>query len=212
MTNGLEHFETQAAETLGAMKDLYVEFETRLGEVVAAQRLAVSEARSEGSRVLAALETIARSAQQTADSQRQAIGELRAGWQMHVAENSRSAGAEMARTFGNQIASGLQQRLEQLATRVETATHRFEWMPALKWGVSIGCAAVVAVSLMTITVIRAVEPQAAGVNPKQAQAAATHLVTCQVDKIEHTCIALEDTPRVVARGPHGEMLAVVRGM
>ena len=38
----------QAAEIVGAMKDLFKEFESRLGEIVSTQRIASSEARAEG--------------------------------------------------------------------------------------------------------------------------------------------------------------------
>jgi hypothetical protein len=43
-------FEAQAAETVGAMKELFQEFERQIGEAVSAQRLAGSEARSEGAK------------------------------------------------------------------------------------------------------------------------------------------------------------------
>ena len=210
--NDLERFETQAAETLGAMKELFAEFERRLGEVVGMQRLAASEARNEGTKVRGTLEKIARSAQDTADSQRQAIAELRAGWQMHVAENSKAAGAEMAKTFGKEIASGLQQRLEQLGTSVERATRRFEWMAALKWGLGLAAVAIILAALSMNLLVRAILPEADGLSPMQVHAAMTRLMACQVDKAEHVCVAVEDNPRVVARGAHGENLALVRGM
>jgi len=76
----MARFEKQAAETLGAMKELFEEFAKRLGEVVSMQRLAASEARNEGAKARAALEQIARYAEDTATYQRQAIAELRSGW------------------------------------------------------------------------------------------------------------------------------------
>jgi hypothetical protein len=146
------------------MKELFAEFERRLGEVVSTHRLAASEAGDEGAKVRATLQKIARSAQDTADSQHQAIVELRAGWQMHVAENSKAAGAEMAKSFGKEIASGLQQRLEQLGTSVERATGRFEWMAALKWG--LGGAAVATIALLvTLSIfVKAIAPEAEGLS------------------------------------------------
>jgi hypothetical protein len=47
----LERLETEAAEMVGAMKDLFREFERHLGEIVSAQRMASSEARAEGAQV-----------------------------------------------------------------------------------------------------------------------------------------------------------------
>ena len=40
-----------AAEIVGAMKDLFREFERQMGEIVSAQRIASSEARAEGAQV-----------------------------------------------------------------------------------------------------------------------------------------------------------------
>ena len=47
----LARLETEVAEVVGAMKDLFREFERHLGEVVSAQRMASTEARAEGAQV-----------------------------------------------------------------------------------------------------------------------------------------------------------------
>ncbi len=210
MKDDLEQFETQAAETLGAMKDLYAEFEKRLGEVVGMQRLAASEARNEGAKVRTTLEKIARSAQETADSQRQAVAELRAGWNMHVAENSKAAGAEMANTFGKAIASGLQQRLEQLATRVEGATMRFEWKTSLKWGLGGAAIALTALALMTSVLVKVIEPEAVGLGVRQAHEAMAHVAPCTIGKESHICVAVD--PDKYFRDPHGATFVAISGM
>ncbi len=44
----LERLETEASEIVGAMKDLFREFEHHPGEIVSAQRIAASEARAQG--------------------------------------------------------------------------------------------------------------------------------------------------------------------
>src|SRR5262249_49857283 len=132
--NAISQLETELAEVLGAMKDLFREFEARLGEVVAAQRLANSEARNEGAKVRAALEELARSAKTIGEGQRQALTELRDGWRIHVADNSKAAGSEMAQKFGEGIAAGLERRLARMAEAVDRATWRFGWMSVLKWG------------------------------------------------------------------------------
>jgi hypothetical protein len=69
-----------------ANEELFGEFERRLGEVVAAQRLASSEARDEGVKARAALEAIARAARAMAETQRQAIAELRGEWRSSAEE------------------------------------------------------------------------------------------------------------------------------
>ncbi|HEY6398860.1 MAG TPA: hypothetical protein VIX82_15540 [Solirubrobacteraceae bacterium] len=66
----IEHFEAQAAETIGAMRALFREFENRLGEVASAQRLANSEARTEATKARAALENLVREATAIVDGQR----------------------------------------------------------------------------------------------------------------------------------------------
>ena len=60
----------QAAEILGAMKDLFKEFENRLGEVVSTQRIASSEARAEGAKVSKDLHELALSARILVNEQR----------------------------------------------------------------------------------------------------------------------------------------------
>jgi hypothetical protein len=207
----MARFEKQAAETLGAMKELFEEFAKRLGEVVSMQRLAASEARNEGAKARAALEQIARYAEDTATYQRQAIAELRSGWQMHVAENSKAAGAEMARTFGSQIAAGLQQRLENLGADVHRVTRRFEWMSALKWGLGGMAVSFVVLSLAATIMIKAIEPEVDGLTNLQVREAVARLAPCQIDRETHVCTVLDDKPRV-GKGPHGEGLVVLKGM
>jgi mevalonate kinase len=175
------------------------------------QRVAASEARNEGVKVREKLQEIARKAEATVNFQRNAVQDLREGWPMHVAENSKAAGAEMAKTFGKEIASGLQQRLEQLGASVERVTARFEWTTGLKWGLGSAAAMTIAVLVALSIFVKAIEPEARGLSPSEVRQAMARLTPCQVDKAEHVCIALEDN-RVVAHGQHGEGYAIVRGM
>lgn len=117
----IEGFEARAAETVGEMKALFREFQDRLGEVMGAQRLASTEARNEAATARGVLENLARAAQTIVDLQRQAVKELCEGWQLHVREDSRVAGEEIARAFGAQITTGLQQQLEGLSATVQAA-------------------------------------------------------------------------------------------
>lgn len=136
----VERFEAQMAETAGEMKALFNEFREQLGAMVNQARIASSEAREEGVKARRALEDLVRQARATADVQRQALAELRENWQLQVAENSRAAGKELARTFGEQIAVGLRQQLESMSTAVERATRRVSWVSALQWapGIALG--------------------------------------------------------------------------
>jgi hypothetical protein len=55
----------EAAEIVGAMKDLFREFECRLGEIVSAERIALSGARAEGAKVNTSLHDLALTAART---------------------------------------------------------------------------------------------------------------------------------------------------
>jgi hypothetical protein len=202
----IARFEAQAAETVGAMKELFQEFERRLGEVVAAQRLASSEARSEAATARAALQDLARQGRAIAEAQRDALAELRSGWQHHVAENSKAAGAEMARTFGHQMAEGLRQQLDRLGADVDRVARRFEWVTALKWGAGIGVGIVLTIALGVSSLM----PSAHGLSDSQVRAVMTAIAPCSVQKEAHLCVAIE--PEKVIRGQDGITLAVIKAL
>jgi len=202
-----ERFEAQAVATLAAMKELFDEFQKRLGEVVAAQRLASSEARSEGAKARAALEEISRQARAIAEAQRQAIAELRGEWRLHVAENSKAAGAEMAVSFGEEIAAGLERKLVTMTQEVERATGRFEWVTALKWsgGVAVGIVLTIGLGVWALL------PNVPGVSPLRVRVAMSQIGPCQIGEEQHVCMLLENPPRFT-KGPDGKTVIVVRGL
>jgi hypothetical protein len=202
----IEQFEAEAAETIGEMKALFNEFQKRLGEVVNEERISASEARNEAVRARVALGELVRQAKATADAQHRALEEVRNGWRLHVATDSKAAGEEIARAFGVQIASGLQQTLEGLSITVERATQRFGWVTALKWtgGIAIGIVLTVLLGLWAFL------PPVEGLPWHYVRAAATELRLCHVGQVAHVCVATDDKPRMV-NGPDGEAV-VVRGM
>jgi hypothetical protein len=202
----VEHFEAQMAETAGEMKALFNEFRQQLGAMVNQARIANSEAREEGVRARAALDELVRHAMATAEGQRRALAELRGSWQLQVAENSKAAGQEIARAFGAQIASGLQQKLEGMSIAVERATRRFGWMTALKWTGGIA----IAIVLTILIGVRAFLPGVGGLQWHYVRAAAERLQPCEVGQQAHVCIATDDKPRLVS-GPD-RTAVVVRGM
>jgi len=65
----LARLETEAAEIIGAVKELFKEFENRLGEVVSVQRIAASESRAEGARAIQQLKELALSARELVGTQ-----------------------------------------------------------------------------------------------------------------------------------------------
>ena len=75
----LARFETEVAEIGGAMKDLFKEFENRLGEVVSTQRMA-REARAEGAQVAKDLHELRRSAQTLVIEQRDLLARIEREW------------------------------------------------------------------------------------------------------------------------------------
>ena len=203
----IERLEAEATEVLGAMKELFREFEKRLGEAVSAQRLASSEARAEAADARAILRKLVKRAEETADDQRQALEMLRENWWFNIEENAKASGAGMAREFGEKIAAGLEKRLQALGADVESVTRRFQWITALKWGVGVGLGVVLVIALG----VNALTPQADGLSSQQLRAAVAELVPCQVDKERHVCIKLDDKPQL-ARMPGGPPIAVVRGL
>lgn len=203
----LDRLEAEAAEIIGALKALFLEFDRRLGEVVSAQRLASSEARKEAADVRASLRELVTQAGATTSAQRQALKELRDGWQMHVEENSKSAGAELALTFGEEIAAGLEKKLVGMTEAVERATRRFEWMTTLKWAAGIAVAIVFTIALG----VNAFTPQVDGLSDAKVRIALGQLTPCLIGTEHHTCVALDDKP-ILVKVRSDRTLAVVRGM
>jgi len=203
----IERLEAEATEVLGAMKELFREFEKRLGEAVSAQRLASSEARAEAADARAILRKLVKRAEETADDQRQALEMLRENWWFNIEENAKASGAGMAREFGEKIAAGLEQRLKALSADVESVTRRFQWVTALKWGAGVGAAIIFIIALG----VNALTPQADGLSSQQLQAAVAELVPCQVDKVRHVCVKVDDKPQLTQL-PGGPPIAVVRGL
>ena len=200
-------FETEAAEILGALKHLFREFERQLGEAVSAQRLASSEARNEAADVRALLRKLAKRAEETADGQRQALEMLRENWWFNIEENAKASGAEMALTFGEKIAEGLEKRLKVLGGRVDHVVKQFHWVTVAKWGTGIG----IGIALTIWIAVSALTPHVSGLTDLEMRSALAELIPCQVDQERHVCIRLDDKPRF-AKSPGGPPIAVVRGL
>jgi len=66
----LARLEDEAAEIVGAMKELFKEFEKRIGEVISIQRVSASEARAEGSQAAQHLQELAHISQTLVEQQR----------------------------------------------------------------------------------------------------------------------------------------------
>src|SRR5581483_10821747 len=149
----------------------------------------------------------ARSAATIANGQRQALTELRDGWRMHVAENSKAAGAEMAQRFGEGISAGIERRLATMAQAVDEATRRLGWIFVLKWSGAIAAGIALSITLG----VWALLPHVDGLSTSQVQTAVMQLKPCQLERTVHVCTALDDTPQLV-KSRKAEPLAVVRGM
>lgn len=103
----IERLEAEATEVLGAMKELFREFEKRLGETVSAQRLASSEAAASAADARAVLRELLKRVEETADEQRQSLEMLRENWWFNIEQNAKASGAGMAQEFGEKIAAGI---------------------------------------------------------------------------------------------------------
>ena len=88
----LDRLETDAAEVIGTLKDLFKEFEKRVGEIVSVQRIASSEARAEGAQVAKDLHELRNAARTMITEQRALIASLEKEWQLRIDQNAKRAG------------------------------------------------------------------------------------------------------------------------
>ena len=212
----LARFETDAAEIVGAMKELFAEFEKRLGEVVSAQRVAESETRAEGAHVTQQLRELGRFAKNLVGEQRNLLTRIDREWQMHIDSNAQRAGEAQAKAFGESIARGLHEQLAELATQVEASTRRLTWKTSLRWALGIAIAIPLAINLGVQAIAPSVEKlSVAGLTPEQTRDALSKLVPCRVEKTNwrdwHVCVGVDNPPRLT-KGSSSEALVVVRGM
>jgi hypothetical protein len=203
----VEAFEQQAAELVAAAKGLLREFEDRIGEALHAQRLAVSEARAEGVQVTHQLQELSRFSKALVGQQRETLARIEREWQLRIDANAQRAGEDQAKAFGQSIAAGLAEQLENLTLQVEAATRRFAWATTLKWGLSIG----IGIALAVVVGVWTLLPTVDGLSPLQVRDAITRLSPCQVQKESHVCIRVNEKPQVT-KGLEGQALVVVQGM
>jgi len=223
-------FETEAAEIIGAMKELFKEFEHRIGEVVSVQRVSASEARSEGAQAARQLQDLTRLSRSLVDEQRNLLARIEREWQLRIDSNAQRAGEAQAKAFGENIAQGLQDRLAGLAAQVEVATRRYTWKSAWPWALGIAFAIPLTAAVCLNASSRSggqPSPEAAALSkPKlgssafainlseaQAREALSKLSLCQVPKTLdwHACIEVDSPPRIGFGGINGPRVAV-RGM
>jgi hypothetical protein len=222
----LARLETEAAEIVGAMKDLFKEFERHLGEVVSTQRMASSEARAEGVQVTKDLHDLGRTARILVGEQRDLVARLERDWQLRIDTNAKRAGEAHAQAFGENIARGLQARLEGLAAEVNASTRRFAWKSSLPWALGIAIAIPLTVGVCVSAFLPQAEKPAAierplvskpgiaiGLTAAQTREAVSKLSLCQVPKTNdwHACIEV-DTPPRLGLGSIDKPRVVVRGM
>lgn len=206
----------QAVEIAGAAKELFNAFEARLGEVMANQRLAAREASEALAETRGALMKLLSQAREGSETVRAMQDELRRNWQMHVAENSKAAGREMARAFGAEIAAGLEGRLAKLAGQAELATRRLTWGSTLRWALALGIAIPLTITLGIRAFMPTLEDQSIpGLTVAQTHDVLSRITLCFPHRNDirdaHVCVATDDPPRLT-RGPQGEAVVVARGM
>ncbi|HEY0341850.1 MAG TPA: hypothetical protein VGC34_13665 [Steroidobacteraceae bacterium] len=222
----------QAAEIVGAMKDLFREFESRLGEIVSAQRIASSEARAEGAQVSKDLHELNRSARSLLNEQRDLVARLEREWQLRIDANAQRAGEAHAQAFGENITRGLQGQLEKLTADVKSATRRYTWRSSLQWALGIAIAIPLTVWVCVSAFLPHADPQvdksnggrpfmnksivglpAVGLTAAQTREAVLKLSLCQVPKTSdwHVCIEVDNPPRI-GLGALDKPRVVARGM
>ena len=225
----LTRFETEAAEIVGAMKDLFTEFEKRIGEVVSVQRVSASEARTEGAQATQHLQELARLSKSLVDQQRNLLARIEQDWQLHIDANAKRAGEAQAKAFGESIARGLHERLSNLAAQVEASTRQFTWKSSLRWVAGIAVAIPLTVGICVSAFLPRVENPniekstlskpdvgrtgAIGLTAAQTKEAISKLSLCQAAKTLdwHPCIEVDSPPRM-GLGAIDKPRIVVRGM
>jgi hypothetical protein len=222
--------ETEAAEIVGAMKELFKEFENRIGEVVTVQRVSASEARNEGAQAGRQLQELTRLSKSLVDQQRSLFARIEQDWQLRIDSNAQRAGEAQAKAFGENIARGLQARLAELASQVDIATRRYTWKSAWTWALGVA----LAIPLTVAVCLNAASPRGNQPNPEtpavskpnfggpafavnlteaQAREAMSKLSLCQVAKTAdwHACIEVDLPPRM-GLGAIDRPRMVIRGM
>src|SRR6185312_121422 len=198
----LVRFESEAAEVVGAMKELFKEFERHLGEVVSAQRMASSEARAQGAEVTKDIHELRSSARIMVTEQRELLTRLEREWKLRIDETAKRAGETQAKAFGEQIAQGLQGRITELAAEVERVKRGFALKASLRWilGIALAIPLTVGVCVSALTphdaptgkreTIERTDiaqsgdlPAIMGLTAEQTREAASKLSLCRVPKI-----------------------------
>ena len=221
----LVRLETEAAEVVGAMKDLFREFERHLGEIISVQRMASTEARAEGAQVTKDLHELRTSAKVLVSDHRDLVARIEREWQLRIDQTAQRAGEAQAKAFGESIARGLQAQITTLEAEVRRATQAtqgFAWKTSLRWVLGIA----IAIPLTVGICVSALSPhdslpggQTTAVIPNmaltsaQTQEAVAKLSLCQVPRTDgwHVCIEAENPPRV-GFGEDDKARVVVQGM
>jgi hypothetical protein len=217
----------EAAEIVGAMKELFKEFEKRIGEVVSVQRLSASETRTEGAQATQHLQELARLSKTLVDQQRTLLTRIEQDWRLHIDSNAQRAGEAQAKAFGESIARGLQEQLGDLAAQVETATRQLSWKSSLRWVLGIAIAIPLTVGMgVSAFLPHAEKPpmerptfakpafsSAIGLTAAQTKEAISKLSLCEVARTAdwHPCIDVDAPPRM-GLGAVDKPRVVVRGM
>lgn len=229
----IERLETEASEIVGAMKDLFREFEKQLGEIVSAQRIASSEARAQGAQVSKDLHEINRSTRSLLNEQRDLVARLEREWQLRIDANAQRAGEAQAQAFGANITRGLQEQLDKLTADVRSATRHYTWRSSLQWVLGIAIAIPLTVAVCVSAFVPHADPQidkpnggrpvmskpivglpaAVGLTAAQTREVVSKLSLCQIPTTNgwHPCIDVDNPPRM-GLGAVDKPRVVVRGM
>lgn len=227
----LTRLETEAAEIVGAMKELFKEFEKRIGEVVSVQSVSASEARTEGAQAVQHLQELTRLSKSLVDQQRSLLARIERDWQLRIDSNAQRAGEAQAKAFGESIAGGLQERLADLGAQVEASARQFTWKSSLRWGLGVAMAIPLTVAVCVSVFLPRTEKKpsverpplsqpdigksggASGLTAAQTREVLSKLSVCEVAKTAdwHACIEV-DSPLRMGLGAVDKPRVVVRGM
>jgi hypothetical protein len=197
----------ELAEVAGIAKALFTEFEIRLGEVMATQRIANQEMQQALAKSSSTLTDLLAAAKATVEWARQTQTEVQGRWPLEVTGAIKVSGREIAREFATELTQGVAQQVADLTDVIQTTISHFNWTNALKW--SLGFALAVALSIAIG--VSALLPNIPGLDPLSTRSAMARAQPCQVGDETHVCVLVEDLPRVV-KGQDGRKMVVIRGL
>lgn len=205
--SGLDRFESQAAEIVGAAKGLFDEFEARLAQALNDQKLTNAQTRDDAVQLRKVLQEVVASSKAVVDAREREGNRIVQEWKTLFQDLARKAGQEQAQAFGESLSAGLRKDISALSKATQQATGRLQWSSIVSWAVGVA----LAIPLTIAIGVWALLPSVEGVEPWRVQIAMQRLERCEVAGKVRLCIAVDDKP-LLLKGASGQPVTAVRGL